>query len=223
MPLAYKFVFAGSLLAVFSVFLPWYSDIDRFKTGDTFLGITGPMYLAGIIVLIACFASLGFIAMKILDKPRPKLPLTENHFHVFTSSASILMLVLALSVYFHPKFGINLTDKSAGIGVYLAFIGSGLMILGGVLAGKKKTVVNFETEGHVEPLVDLEDETRIQSGLDKAKEIVDQTNVSDPLNTSTPPVGERPIQEREPIHQPIQESIDEFADEEAKKTNDIRF
>ncbi|MBI4231741.1 hypothetical protein HY605_00795, partial [Candidatus Peregrinibacteria bacterium] len=54
-----KLILVGSGLMVVSAFLPWYSDLDRFKIGDTFLGITGPLYLVGFLVLLAGLASFG--------------------------------------------------------------------------------------------------------------------------------------------------------------------
>ena len=64
-----KLVLVGSAIAVVSVFLPWYKDIDKFRTGDMFLGISGPLYLAGLIVLLTAGASLGIIMLKLLEKP----------------------------------------------------------------------------------------------------------------------------------------------------------
>ncbi len=222
--LSHKFVLIGSALAFISVFLPWYSDIDRFKTGDTFLGITGPLYLVGIMVLVASLASFGIILMRLLDKPAPKLPVSENYFHIFTSSVAAVMLVLALSVYFHPKFGVNLIDKAAGIGLYLSFIGSGLVMLGGFLANQKrevKRVLEIEDEGEAEPLIKIEDDTRVQGVLEKAKESAEYTQSVMPR----PPVSEKPYQEREPIgsSRPIQEHIDRFHNEKDHNTNDIRY
>lgn len=150
-----KLVFIGSALLIISVFLPWYKDIDRFKIGETFLGISGPLYLAGFIVLIAGIASFGIILLKLLEKSVPKLPLKENHLHIATSGFSILMLIMTASVYFHDKFGINLTDKSMGFGMILAFIGSGLIMLGAILSLRKEEPDFENLEGHLEPLIDL--------------------------------------------------------------------
>ena len=49
--LSKKIIYFSSALTILSVFMPWYSDIDKFKIGDSFLGITGPLYLAGFIAV----------------------------------------------------------------------------------------------------------------------------------------------------------------------------
>lgn len=158
-----KFILVGAFLAIICAFLPWYSDIDKFKTGITFYGISGPLYLAGLFVFFAGIANLGIVLLKLLEKPVPKLPLKEDHFFVFTSVLSFLMLIISSSVYFHPKFGINPIDKTMGIGMILGFIGNGLVLLGALLALRKKEL-NFDSEGELKPLIDLEKD-RVQSPL----------------------------------------------------------
>ena len=160
LPLTQKFVLLGSILAMLGAFMPWYSDVDRFKTGDSFLGITGPMYLAGFFVLVGGLISLALILSKLMEKDLPKLPLKEAHIHIFTGGLSVLMLILAASVYFHPKFGVNLTDKNMGFGMMLDFMGVGLVILGGILALRTDKEIDFGGSGKIEPLIDIEREKR---------------------------------------------------------------
>ena len=79
------------------------------------------------------------------------------------------MLTLCASVYFHTKFGINLTDKSAGAGLTMAFLMSSLSLVGGILTNKKDGI-SFETEGSLEPLINLK-EDRQKQNLEAQKEI----------------------------------------------------
>lgn len=195
-----KFVLTGSFLTLIAVFLPWYKDIDKFNTGDMFLGITGPLYLAGVIVFLAAVSSFGIIFLKLLDKPVPKIPLKEDHFHILNSGLSIFMLILSVSVFFHHKFGINLIDKSVGIGMYLAFIGSGFVMLGAIMSIKKSDV-NFEQEGNLEPLINLNSEEERTTQKIKPKE----QNLE---------------KEADKVKVSVQESIDDFTDG-IQNTNDI--
>lgn len=192
LPLSKKFVFFGSLLAIIGVFLPWYQDFDKFNTGDMYLGLSGPLYLAGLIVLLAAVGSFSVVMTKLLQKPTPKLPLKEDHFFALNSGLSLFMLVMSLSVFFHPKFGINVIDKSMGIGMMLTFVGSGLALLGAILAIKKHDV-SFDEEGHLDPLIDLEKQQRMQQDLE---------DHSHEVKTA------------------VQESIEEFTDS-SNNTNDI--
>jgi len=157
-----KLALAGGILTILGAFSPWYQDIDKFNTGDMFLGITGPLYLAGLLVLASGATCAVIAGMKLFRKSEPKLPLSETQIYMAASAFSILMLVLALSVYFHPKFGINLTEKNAGIGIILSFVGTGLTILG-AFAGLKKKEVNFDIDGEIKPLIDIDN--RVSGGV----------------------------------------------------------
>lgn len=157
LPLVRKLILIGGFLTAISVFMPWYNDVDRFNIGETFLGISGPLYLAGFLVFIAGAVSLALIGMQLMEKNVPGLPLKENQLHIAGSALSFFMLILTASVYFHPKFGVNLTDKSVGFGMILAFIGTGMLMIGAILAYKQREV-SFDTEGSIAPLIDMERE-----------------------------------------------------------------
>ncbi len=155
LPLPKKIVLVGAFFMVIGVFMPWYNDIDKFRIGESFLGISGPLYLAGFLVFLSGALSLGIIITQLMEKPLPKLPIKELQLHILGSILSFLMLVLTASVYFHPKFGVNLTDKSVGFGMILAFIGAGLLLLGSILSLKSREI-SFDMEGHIEPLIDMD-------------------------------------------------------------------
>jgi len=133
-----------------------------------FLGITGPLYLSGIIVLAASSISLSLIAFKLFDKEPPKLPIKHEHFYVFSASLSLLMLVLSMSVFFHTKFGINITDKNMGVGMIGEFFAVGISLFGGLMSLRKKKV-SFEEEGNLDPLIDLKVQDRVQHTLEEEK------------------------------------------------------
>lgn len=186
--LAKKVVLLGSILTMLGAFMPWYSDLDKFKTGDSFLGITGPMYLAGFLVLVAGIVTFGIILFELLEKPLPKLPLKEAHLHLFNSGLSVLMLILAASVYFHPKFGVNLTEKNMGFGMIMDFIGVGLIVAGALMSMRAKEV-DFGGSGKVAPLIDMEREKR-ELDFDKDMTVEQAMNA---YNRS--PTGWGPVQE----------------------------
>lgn len=160
-----KGVLLGSFLVIISVFMPWYSDTDQFKIGTTFLGITGPLYLAGLLVLIGGAMCMTSMVMKMRGKSLERLPVKENHLYVASSIISLLMLVLATSVYFHPKFGINLATKQYGIGMILAAIGGILTLVSGILMERRKTEERTILDLHSEHLADFEPMERQSSGI----------------------------------------------------------
>lgn len=197
LPLVSKFVLFGSMISILGVFLPWYKDIDKFNTGDVFLGITGPLYLAGIIVLLSSIVSCGMIALRLFEKPVPKLPLKEEQFYIFSSSLSLFMLVLTISVFFHNKFGLNLINKSVGIGMMMTFVGCGLVLLGAIIAIKHQNV-SFDVQGHLDPLIDLDFDNRDRQNLGIKKDNLDSESLR--------------------VKSAVQESLEDFT----KSTNDIK-
>ncbi|MFA6992835.1 MAG: hypothetical protein WC269_06225 [Candidatus Gracilibacteria bacterium] len=160
-----KIILVGSLLATVSVVMPWYKDLDRFKTGDVFLGVSGPTYLAGIIVMLLSILCLGLVLLELFEKPKPKLPINENAIYVMAAGLSIFMMIIVNSVYFHPKFGINLVEKTMGFGMYIAFFGLALELVGGIMV-LRKTEINFDTAGKIEPLIDMNKEREQQDITD---------------------------------------------------------
>lgn len=131
-------MFFGAVMMSVGTLFPWYSDIDRFNIGDTFLGITGPLYLAGFVVLATGLSSVYVVVKKLNGRKAAKLPLSEGNFHVLNTSISLLMMILSASVYFHPKFGINIANKQMGFGMIMSFIGLTIFGLFAVMTRKDK-------------------------------------------------------------------------------------
>lgn len=199
LPTVSKLVIAGSFISIVGVFLPWYNDIDKYGFGDMFLGISGPLYLAGIIVLLSGIVSFSMIAFRLFDKPLPKLPLKEEQFYAFSSSVSLTMLILSISVFFHNNFGVSLIDKSVGVGIYLGLFGSGVVMLGAIMALRTRGI-SFDVEGNLEPLIEVNDEHR----------------ETQPLDMRAEDVGGETIK----VKSAVQESIDAFT--EGSDTKDIQ-
>lgn len=154
LPLPLKIIGVGSAIALISTVLPWYQDIDTFNTGDKFLGLNGPLYLLGVFILILASASLALVVMKALNKKLPKFIVSEDHAYIFAGAVSLFLLVIASSIYFHPKFGVNITMKEMRFGMGLSFLGNLLILSGGILKMKKKGV-SFEVEGKLDKLIDI--------------------------------------------------------------------
>ena len=180
-----KLVLIGSLLTIVSVVLPWYKDLDRFKTGDIFLGVTGPTYLAGVIILLSSLLCAGLVGLELLEKPKPRLPMKENTVYVMAASLSIFLLIIVNSVYFHPKFGINLVEKTMGFGMWMAIVGVAMEMVGGVMV-LRKNEVSFEAEGKIEPLINM---SREQGGVtsfpgaqqkDPIQDFLEKQEINDP-------------------------------------------
>ena len=145
-----KLLGVGSIVMILSLFLPWYQDLDSFKTGDVFLGITGPLYFGGFSLLAVGAGNLFFMYMEINGKKMPLVNMKPSTFYFASGLFSFFMLLLINSVYFHAKFGINITLKQSQFGMFFAFIAASFMTIGGYLASRDKATLLKEFQEELE-------------------------------------------------------------------------
>lgn len=153
LPFEKKLVGIGSILMVVSLFFPWYQDVDSFRTGDTFTGLTGPLYLIGFTFLVASSLSLMVMVMDYLDKKVPLFKVKASKLHMYSGIFAFYLLFVVGSVYFHPAFGVNITLKQSGFGMFMAYAAAALITSGGYLEGRGKAAVKqFEKETREQPV-----------------------------------------------------------------------
>lgn len=150
-----KIVGIGSLFLVASVFLPWYEDLDAYNIGDRFLGITGPTSLIGLLILVLSGVILLTFVLRLTNRRALRLPLKEHVFNIFVGAQSFFLLMIVNSIFFHSKFGVNITLKESKFGMILAFVGCLFITFGGYLQMREQK--SLGTEGRLEPLIDLSD------------------------------------------------------------------
>lgn len=174
LPMAHKVIGIGSVLAIISSFLTWYKDIDAFDRGGAYLGITGPLYLIGYVIICLSAFSLVLTVFHVLEKKIPALPIKESMVYILSGATSLFLLVIANSIYFHSQFGLNITSKEYGIGMMLAFIGSVAITVGGVMqnreSGTSRLIKEFQEEAQtsdVDPVIEL---NNFQKEQEKRKE-----------------------------------------------------
>ncbi len=166
-----KLLGVGALLMIVSVFLPWYQDLDSFKTGDMFLGISGPLYLVGLSLLILSGVILASLYLDYSGHKPSWLPKSNSAFYLAVGIFAFYMLILTNSVYFHAKFGINITMKQSQFGMFSAFIAASLISIGGYLSmlDKKAGIKEFEDSIN-EPLMQVPTHERRQSKVVKKQD-----------------------------------------------------
>lgn len=150
-----KFIGIGALILAIATLLPWYADLDSYKIGDEFLGITGPASFVGIVILLLSGLSLWIFSYRLFERHVPRLPVREAIVHLFVAVESLFLLLLVNSIFFHPKFGVNITLKESRFGMTFAVIGAIVLFIGGYLQNKEE-IVSANTEGKLEPLIKLE-------------------------------------------------------------------
>lgn len=178
-PAEQKLIFWGSCGMFLSVFMPWYQDLDAFKTGVMFLGITGPLYLVGLLFLVMGAVSLLSLFYTSVRDRIERVISNIGDFYVMEGVFGAFLLLLSLSVFSHPSFGVNITLKEYRFGMIVGLVAVFVMYLGGNMLRKRHARMHdFDREHAGMPDRDLAPED-----MDKTIE-----EVSAPPVASAPPV-----------------------------------
>jgi len=166
-----KLLGIGSLILIASVFLPWYQDMDSFNTGDMFLGVTGPLYLVGFTLLAIGVLNLFLLVSEFSGKKVSYMPFKSSSIYLASGLFIFYALMVVSSVYFHQKFGINITVKQSQFGMFTTFIAASLITIGGYLIGRdKKTLLKEfqdEAKGKVtaEPFIKMPEQEKPKENI----------------------------------------------------------
>lgn len=139
-----KVTMLGSLLLILSLFLNWFSDKDVFRSGDTYSALGGPLYLAGFTMLLLAVLNLGLLVLAAWRQKRVAAmgESRQGKIQMMAGFVSMYLLIVINSVFFHPRFGLNILEKKPEIGVMLALAATVMICCGGYLSYRKK----FELE-----------------------------------------------------------------------------
>lgn len=200
LPRHIKLIGIGGLLLAVSTIMPWYADLDSYRIGDEFLGVTGPASFVGIVIFLLSGFSLWIFSYHLLERRVPRLPVREAIVHFATAVESLFLLLVVNSIYFHPKFGVNITLKESRFGMTLAVIGGLVLLIGGYFQNKEEIAEN-ESEGKLEPLIKMEPkrEMPLPAVRETTRENT-QRPFSRPVNAYLRP--HMPLKQAEPIEQP---------------------
>jgi hypothetical protein len=158
LPLIKKATFFSSLALAFSVFLPWYSDLNAFNIGTKFTGVTGPLYFLGLSIFLLSSANLLLIGLE-----------KDTKFDVKNLTAlPLILLFFVFTIYIHKDFGVNLENKQILFG-YKGAVLFALTAFALTFAQKpeKKIEVkqmkpeDFENAIEIKPEVPFNDDRRI--------------------------------------------------------------
>ena len=97
--ISYKIIGFGAFIGFISVFMPWYSDFNSFNSGTSYRGITGPLYLLGVILFLISIMNLGIVSSKIVHYKLPNLKIKIENLFIGGGFLSILMVIIAFSIY----------------------------------------------------------------------------------------------------------------------------
>lgn len=130
LPLHSKLIVLGSLTTVFGTLIPWYEDQDPYGGKEIFYGMSGPLYLIGIFIFLMALLTLGTFWAEMRYKKTINLPIRNNQLWLVCGAQSLLLIVTALSIYYHPKFGLDIFIKQTRFGLFISFLGIILYSIG---------------------------------------------------------------------------------------------
>lgn len=152
LPPSKKGILLSSGLLMVSTLMPWYDERNSFGVGETYLGIQGPLFLVGLLVL--SFGAITFFNLffPLMGRNFFNLRHRGGSVALIFGTQSLLLLAVANSVFYHPEFGLNLANKGTRFGMMMALFSVGLMILTGFLTRRKENNETLEMDANVEPV-----------------------------------------------------------------------
>ncbi len=150
LPFSKKAILFSSGLLMVSTVLPWYDERNSFGIGDTYLGVQGPLFLIGLMVL--GFGAITFFNLffPLMGRNFFNLRRRGGSVALVLGAQSLLLLAVANSVFYHPEFGLNLTNKGTRFGMMTAFFAVGVMMLSGWMTRRKESDESAEIDEYVE-------------------------------------------------------------------------
>ena len=189
LPTSRKLVGLGSLLMIISLVLPWYQDVDNFKTGDMFLGLTGPLYAVGYSMLSLSVINIVLLTLEAKKKDQVLFGLKSSSAYFYAGISCFYLLLVTNTVYFHPKFGINITLKQSDFGMFAAFIAGAFITIGGYLSNR--------------PVLALVKEKNIAEVKTEEKKVESVINIDNVMERKARQPITKSIQVNQPVTQPI--------------------
>lgn len=145
LPFSRKTILISSGILAISPLLPWYDNRNSFGIGESYLGIQGPLFLIGFLIMGFGLVNFSNLFFPLLGKNFFQLRRKTGATSMLLGSQGLLLLVIANSVFFHPSFG-EAVNKSSGTGMFVAFMSLGIIIVSGYLARRN------DSEEEPEPL-----------------------------------------------------------------------
>jgi hypothetical protein len=144
LPTAKKALLISSFTLMVSSVLPWYDNQNSFGAGESYLGIQGPLYMVGFLVLALGMANFLNMFLPLFGKNFSKLKRNSGVFSMILGAQTALLLLVGNTVFFHAGFGTNVNHKATGFGMTLAFISVGTMLVAGWWARRKETSGEYD-------------------------------------------------------------------------------
>lgn len=133
-----KAILAGSAALMLSTVMPWYDLRNSFGVGNTYLGIQGPLFVIGFLVLGCGAVSFFNMFFPLMGRQFFNLRKRGGSTAMLLGGQALLLLLVANSIFYHPDFGASVSNKATRFGMVITFASIGMMIIAGWIARHKE-------------------------------------------------------------------------------------
>lgn len=153
-----KVILISSFTLSLSTVLPWYDQRNNFGVGETYLGLQGPLFTVGLIVLGCGAVSFFNLFLPLFGRNFFDLKRKTGALALTLGVQSLLLLLVANSIFFHPDFASTINNKGTRFGMILAFFSIGALMISGWWVRRKERAggegdeQEYEMEDSARPL-----------------------------------------------------------------------
>lgn len=156
LPVSRKAILIGSLISIVGTVLPWYQDLDLYGAGDIYLGITGPLFPIGLLILLSSLVVGVSFSLPLFGRRFPRIGVEPSFLALFIGAEDLLLVFIARLIYLHPKFGVNITLKDSRFGMLMTFVGLVVMLWGAYATRSQESKERLRAEqSPMTPFLDL--------------------------------------------------------------------
>jgi len=117
-----KVIAVGSLVILFSAFMPWYSVVLNFEKGVSENGFSGDLGVIGFVIFLMTLLNLVFLVGDYLNFKMPQFGFSKESVLLFLSGETAFLLLLVVAIF--TKRSLDYTNAELRFGLYTALIGS---------------------------------------------------------------------------------------------------
>jgi len=207
LPTTKKLLLIASFMLMISAVLPWYDNQNSFGTGETYLGIQGPLFMVGFIVLALGTVNFLNMFLPLTGKNFSKMKRNSGLLSMILGAQSALLLLVSNTVFLHPEFGTNVNHKATSFGMTLAFLSIGTLIIGGWWAKRKEASGEYaQREKEIEEAEEAEEAQAAAASIQAVQPEPVPVMHTQPLYSPTPqatPQYEAPQTQVIPDYEPV--------------------
>ncbi|MEK9159873.1 MAG: hypothetical protein AAB383_04040 [Patescibacteria group bacterium] len=133
-----KVILISSFTLCASTVMPWYDQRNNFGVGDTFIGVQGPLFAVGLVVLGCGAVSFFNMFLPLMGRNFFDLKRKSGSLGLTLGTQALLLLLVANSIFYHPEFATTINNKGTRFGMIVAFLSIGALMISGWWTRRKE-------------------------------------------------------------------------------------